>query len=829
MERGRFDEDFHKQQQEYVDRLYREVTDDTCQWVYQTQEYRDWIKQKHGVLCIKGSPGSGKSCLLASIITNRSGLAPELRTNSLVMKLFHNHLNRSSFSQILKAILLEALGESAKSYIPVDLNGQFEISDEDLEEVLFKVLIDIGQTKPVFLLLDDIINLNSEANGPLVPFLGRLFDNASAADIPLRLCYSKRDYPPLELPRSLVAIHHQVRVDAYNQPDVRLHVEKRMRNIFSGWGRRPELSLVDQIVEMVGTGFAVANSYLNDLKEVHPTAMEDKLMSGRISPTQVHSMWEHILQDALSLNGSRETKAVAMIRCALAAQRPLSIEEFFNIFNISSGTEVQEMESSLTAESLGLLHTSVNESSYDKLGRQRKFVSFVQPTLRKHLENPKSGDFLITRLNQTQTEFIAEGHGFFLRKGIESLKAYLPDYRNKWKKVLPEFVEAKLSLDPERNPLFDFGPIFKSYPFLKYTLYNLFIHAARMRGTDEERGLLAEFHEQGHGVIKASKYPWEDHEQYTIFGVWCHLNNCLLGLRIYGPSVTLMHVLAQFNMSEYLSWGLKRGWNYKVKTESDQTTLHWAAYYGSEQVAKVLLEQTFDDEIDVFWKPTQNKDPFYVWSTYIGYRECDYMRSALHLAAAKGNVNIVTLLLSFKEELKEELRKILHGMLPIAKINEDTLTIDSAWDQYLNSIEWKVPTVLEHAVEGHHATVVEKLLEHGADWRLHSGPQSPLQLAMRLAQDEATLRPATKTIVRMLKAAAFAVLDNASSLEYEAISYDKLFEATRIDINRSGVTRTQIAIPELLSSHELCKGNSQQLTWYHLPANNVSCYSTKNL
>lgn len=397
------------------------------------------------------------------------------------------------------------------------------------------------------------------------------------------------------------------------------------------------------------------------------------------------------------------------------------------------------------------------------------------------------------------------------------MKACLHDYCDNWKKVLPEFVEAKLSLDPERSPIFDFGPIFDAYPLLKYTLTNFLIHAAQMRGTDEERSLLAEFHEEGHGVIKASRDPEKDNEYYTIFGLWCHLNNCLQGLMIYGPSVTLMHVLAQFNMSEYLSWGLKQGWNYKVKTKSHQTALHWAAYYGSEQAAKVLLEQSVDDEITFFLNTSQSKDSYHVWLTYVGYRERDYRRSALHIAAAKGNVKVVTLLLSFKNELGEKLQEY-----------RNLAILNSAWDKHLNSIEWNIPTVLEHAVEGNHATVVETLLEHGADWKLHSGSQSPLQLAMRLAKDEITLKPTTKAIVRMLKAAAFAVLDNASSLEYEAISYDKLFEATKIEIDFSGVTETQIAIPKLLMSNELCQSDSR-LTWFHLPANNVSCYFTKNL
>lgn len=207
------------------------------------------------MLCIKGSPWSGKSCLLASLLANRLGLVPELHTNSLIMKLFYDRSNCPSFSRVLQALLLDALGERARSYIPGNPEGQVDMSDEDLEEVLFRALIDIGQTKSVFLIIDDIIKLDSEVDGSLLPFLGRLLDNASAADILLHVCFSKRDYPPLELPRSLIAIQHQIRIDAYNLPDIRLHVEKEVTKIFSHWGRPPESSITKRIVEMFGTRF----------------------------------------------------------------------------------------------------------------------------------------------------------------------------------------------------------------------------------------------------------------------------------------------------------------------------------------------------------------------------------------------------------------------------------------------------------------------------------------------------------------------------------------------------------------------------------------------
>lgn len=81
---------------------------------------------------------------------------------------------------------------------------------------------------------------------------------------------------------------------------------------------------------------------------------------------------------------------------------------------------------------------------------------------------------------------------------------------------------------------------------------------------------------------------------------------------------------------------------------------------------------------------------------------------------------------------------------------------------------------------------------------------------MRLAQDEITLRPATKAIVRMLKGAAFAVLNNANSLKSNALSYDRIFEATRSQINGFNYeTRIQIPITDLLKTDAEYQSNSE--------------------
>jgi type II secretory ATPase GspE/PulE/Tfp pilus assembly ATPase PilB-like protein len=47
----------------------RVALDNTCNWLFSTMEYRDWLDRRniaehHGLLWIKGKPGAGKSTLM---------------------------------------------------------------------------------------------------------------------------------------------------------------------------------------------------------------------------------------------------------------------------------------------------------------------------------------------------------------------------------------------------------------------------------------------------------------------------------------------------------------------------------------------------------------------------------------------------------------------------------------------------------------------------------------------------------------------------------------------------------------------------------------------
>ncbi|RAH47399.1 uncharacterized protein BO95DRAFT_493259 [Aspergillus brunneoviolaceus CBS 621.78] len=789
----------------------------TCRWIYHTKEFRNWIRQRQSVLCVTGSFGSGKSCLLASLAMNPWGLRSEvnLPPQPLIIRLFYDSLQIPDLSQILQALLVQAIPEEGLTHwVHTTSAGQLDMSIEDLQDALLQSLINLGQEKSIFMFLDDLTALELDVSGGLVSFLGRLVDHACSTDIALHVCYSKRDYPIVEAAASTFPTQFQVRIDAFNQQDIQSWVRYSLESTFRQGVVESNDSIeraVSKILEEAGTSFAAASIYLRHLEENKNNVPFQKLDEClEVLPRPLEEMWLKLLRDLLTSRNPHGARAMDMMQCVLTAQRLLSPQDLYCVCNMPCDMTDSDVRSALVADSLGLLTLLPDTTNAIEPGKPRVIVSFVQPALKVFLASPAAGALFTETLHLTHADFVAGDHGRFVQAGIKCLKEFLPDYRDQWKDSLPPFVGGRLFQEPKpRSAQVSFDQIFKGYPLLEYTVRYLFKHAREAQHSDDLQNL-EETSQDG----------------CTLLAVWGHLQNCLQRIETYGPSVTLQHVLARYNMSEYL----KRYQSLEVKTESAQTILHWAAFYGSEEVVGLVINRTVETQLEVLLQSSRKKHLTGTRCLYFACRESEDGMSALDIAVQKGHVNIVNLLLSFRDRLVLRLDKDHEdnkgwrlrqpGIFPLDYASWMRRELYAAWETHLNdNTQGRIPA-LHRAVKKRLPVIVKKLLGHGADWRVQSESLTPLQMALRLAEDENPLHPATKTIVRVLKVEAFAVLDNATCLDSEMEPVDRLYEATVNHIDGRDLLRSEVTIPELLKENGVDQTRSP-FTWIHLPANNI--------
>lgn len=69
-------------QKDPVDQYLEIVSNDryhekSCEWIWAESEFKDWIKRDHGILCISGKGGVGKSVLVSTVISGFTNHSPK--------------------------------------------------------------------------------------------------------------------------------------------------------------------------------------------------------------------------------------------------------------------------------------------------------------------------------------------------------------------------------------------------------------------------------------------------------------------------------------------------------------------------------------------------------------------------------------------------------------------------------------------------------------------------------------------------------------------------------------------------------------------------------
>jgi ankyrin repeat protein len=329
------------------------------------------------------------------------------------------------------------------------------------------------------------------------------------------------------------------------------------------------------------------------------------------------------------------------------------------------------------------------------------------------------------------------------------------------------------------------------------------------------------------------------------------LINCTNRWEICGPSTTLLHFLAFSDVSEAISLWYASEYYEKAESKYNQSALHWAAYYGSNDAAQTLIELG----ANVTPEP-RIEDPDGTESEFIQHwirnlhfpldSRDDHDRTAIHLAASEGHLDTISLLISSYMSLPQRLLQTYdnNGGIVITPemVSKHMLSLEKLLD--LQDIHHN--TALHLAVMSGQLSVAEVLLQNGANWRLTNGTaymETPEEMAIRLGnsnseelgamatklgKNSVDLKMTFKSIVRLFKTTAFAALDLIEVPIFPAV--DRMFEATRVRISphsRGPIQRTQFSVPELISGSHFGDdpNGSPAFNWIHLPANNVSFWT----
>ena len=436
----------------------------TCEWLLEKAEYQDWLninktRDHHGILWIKGKPGSGKSTLVKFAVAN----ARKARTETVVISFFFNArgedlekttlgMYRSLLYQILKAFPdLRNVLRSLRSTVPRE--GEiYKWEKDELQDVFATAIEHLGQ-RHLSCFIDALDECEEDQIRDLVAFLERLGQRSISSRINFHVCLSSRHYP-------YISIKNGIQISLEDQEDHVNDMTKYLNSTLKA-GRGIQVDVIKEEILHRASGIflwvVLVVQILNkeyDHGRIH--ALRKRLK-------EIPDGLDKLFEEILTRDRENMEELILCLQWILYATRPLKQEELY--YAVVSGTDpdalavtdyettTQDMERFILSSSKGLVETT-------KL--KAKTVQFIHESVR---------------------EFLLGKHGFNklkheLASGLsqDRLKQCCYNYMEVYiSEYLPSKTALPVASSEEAKKLRE--SISKKAPLLEYAVHNVLYHA----------------------------------------------------------------------------------------------------------------------------------------------------------------------------------------------------------------------------------------------------------------------------------------------------------------------------------------------------------------
>ena len=200
----------------------------TCAWLMQHRTYREWLDQGHGLLWIKGHPGTGKSTvlkhaletaerftkqafILASFFFHGRGAPNQRSTLGLFRSLLHQILqqNRDLLSKFTRQFKMRCQTDGT-------YGDTWEWQANELKDFFKSEVLNAARTQKIRIYIDALDECGEDAAIDLVEFFRRF-------TAPVSICFACRHYPPVALEGG-----HEICVEDENEQDIEMYVQEKI-------------------------------------------------------------------------------------------------------------------------------------------------------------------------------------------------------------------------------------------------------------------------------------------------------------------------------------------------------------------------------------------------------------------------------------------------------------------------------------------------------------------------------------------------------------------------------------------------------------------------
>jgi ankyrin repeat protein len=650
---------------------------DSCGWVLAHGAYQSWIDNPHGLLWVKGKPGSGKSTLMKRIFKEDATQADVHlsfffhRRGAQLQQTFTGMLRTMSHQLIIQCAPAREIFRTR--YNDKKVFGRYgedwDWRDPELRQALKSALLVAIQSHAISIFIDALDEASGSSAESIVTYIYELHEEFQSSAGQTRICFSCRHYPIHSRSKGF-----EVCMEKQNEADISSCVRRELseriqKNRRLSWA--DDLKVLQNQIANSADGVFLWASLMVSLvaKEYNKgRSLKDVLKMLQKAPPDLDSIYKYILTTLIDVEDRKDS--IHLMQWISLAKRPLSVTEVRYALALDDSVIhevydfVQESEGFVKDDSqMKQLITSLSGGLAEvKEHRDSNVVQFIHQSVNDSLLR---GGFEWLGMQSLQ-DVVGQGHHRLTRSCVNYLK-------------LGEVQEVELPTPYD-------GRQTQIPPFLEYATKFWFLHAQ-----EAESKYIAQ-----NDLIQ--RFEWPDRRY---FYRWIDIYRAINGGARECPEVltTLLHTSAASNLQSIVQELIVSRSFLEEEDVQGNRALHFAARFGHEKIVEILLDAKADLQ-------AQNA---------VG-------NTALERAASGGHINTIKLLIDSGAAVNFSTgnsENALYSAVFSGSYLATRLLLDHGAD--VNAQGGEFGNALQAATCVESEPIVKLLLDHGADVNAQGG------------------------------------------------------------------------------------------------------------
>lgn len=225
---------------------------ETCEWIFKTTEYKEWSSRQnlevhHGILWIKGKPGSGKSTLMKQVV-QRSLNSHINDPNTIILQFYFFARGKSVLEKsplgMYRSLLHQLLVHTRR--IPSAILQRFitkrstlvkwDWETQEVQEMFLNTMTsEEAAGRHIIIYADALDECSEDEVREIISLFERAAIDAVVNIQNLNFCFSSRHYPSIRTEHC-----HELWMEHHNGSDVDLYITSKLAKLF------PKLKLDDE-------------------------------------------------------------------------------------------------------------------------------------------------------------------------------------------------------------------------------------------------------------------------------------------------------------------------------------------------------------------------------------------------------------------------------------------------------------------------------------------------------------------------------------------------------------------------------------------------------